>query len=169
MGLCFQPGDRPDCLFGANLLTDGAAGAHRGIDNGLFAGGLNGGAADQQADAALVAFLVSIIWVSPCLGTCTTQAPRTITTESSLGIQGGFNGRPDFFDIERIDDGEIFHADAFDDIFQHDFAAGLALHGNTGAGVFLVAGHGGGAVIGDDNRDFALIVNGIHQRGDAGM
>jgi hypothetical protein len=47
MGLRFQPGDRPDCLFGANLGADGAAGAHRGIDYGLFAGGLNGGAADQ--------------------------------------------------------------------------------------------------------------------------
>jgi len=39
-----------------NLRADGAAGAHRRVNHGLLAGGLNGGAADQQTDAALMHF-----------------------------------------------------------------------------------------------------------------
>jgi hypothetical protein len=169
MGLRFQLGDRPDCLFGANLGADGATGAHRRIYHRLFAGGLNGRAANQQTDAALIAPAGIDDLGLAVFGDVHDTGAADDNHGKLAGIQGGFDGRPDFFDVERIDDGDIFHPDAFDDVFQHDFAAGLALHGNTGARVFLVAGHGGGAVIGDDNRDFALIVNGIHQRGNAGM
>ncbi len=86
-----------------------------------------------------------------------------------LPFQGIFNGGPDFFDIERIDGGQVFHTDASDHVFQHDFADGRALRGNAGAGVFLMTGHSSGSVIRNNYGDLALIINGIDQRRDAGV
>ena len=135
MCLCF---DRSNRLFGTDLLTNSATGAHGSVDDRLFPICLNGRTAYQQTDAALIAFL-SIHRLYCTVFRHVDGAGAAYDNHGKLmTIKCIFKGGSDIFKIKGINHRQVFHTDTFDHIFQDDFTDGLSLHGDTRTGVFLV-------------------------------
>ena len=63
----------------------------------------------------------------------------------------------------------LFDADPADHLFDGDAGIGLAQQGHVHPRVGLMAGHGRGFVVQDDQRKLMIVVDGVDQTGDAGM
>lgn len=87
-----------------------------------------------------------------------------------LESQGLLYGIDALFDPVRPDDGNMFYTDSLHDIFDRHLAVSIKierLHINPRMG--LMPGHGGDAVVENNQRKIMIVENSVNQTGNSGM
>ena len=166
-GLCFY---RQNGIFGTNLGTDGTTGAQIGVNFDPFVPDIKGRASQRiHAGPVILAFIG--------------YAERFVFGKfKGIGIQGAgffgydhryafivdclFDGIDTFLHLVGLDDGHVFNPDGSYNLF--DGYPAIPLHvdpGHVNARIWLVTGHGSGAVIKNNQGEIVIIVNAIDQAG----
>ena len=164
-------------MRGANLRADAATHAGHAIDARFalavlrvdFIGKDHGGAAALDAFAA--GYALAVIDRAGGLGIARNEHAVAAGNEHGYASIGHafFQAAAYLRQIKGVDGNDLLHAAGTakgGDIHRRYPAKG---EGSFNAWIILMAGHGGGAVIHDDDRALAFVVDHIQERGHAGM
>ena len=168
-----------DGIARADLGAHLAAGAQGGIDERL--GSLQAGiqlvalqdrrAADAEAQGAAVALVRQHFERRPGLAYLGQEHARLEGDQHRrlVQLQVLFQGGFDLSDVIRRNSLDVVDAEGTHQRLELDGNSWIALQRDARAGVLLVTGHTGDAVIHDDGDHGALVVDGVDQGRDAGV